>query len=496
MLARQGWFVRHVMALVLGLLLGMPEALAERAARGTFSTVAAVAPAQHIYLSVETPYGLEQFQLELDANNPGTATAVHLKGASRPRKGRGSNSPVAATRMGSKIIIFFTSSRRGVPSSISFSIVNEGETTTARNVRYSKASARTLPCGSGAAAHHMQRAQSGTARGVVSPFGDLDSQPFSPPRVVEIATRADYDFFLRYGQATGDYIAAVLHATEVLYASSLGIRFRVVSSGIATSGVPTAGETDAGALLEAFRQGLKQEQGRADVYHLFTGRELSGRTVGIAYVRTACYGRLRFNIGLSRHITNALQPLLLAHEVGHNLGALHDSEANSIMNPVLSPSMDHFSGAARSTMKAAISRSLRCIERMPNHEAALSLANTTPQGFNATVALSSAVAESCKAALYARAMDKGKPVGPFGRISSQTVTSVAGYTGSSFSFSAPRPADPSSGAEVLFVAKVSCRSGSALTAPQVLNIPPAGSTASAPPDVKSWIRALLKSFNP
>lgn len=496
MAARHGWFWGNVGAFFLGLAIGLPEAAAERTVRGTFSTITTVAPAQHVYLSVETPYGLEQFELELDGNNPGTASAVHLKGASRPRKGRGSNSPVAATRMGTKTLIFFTSSRRGVPSSVSFRLVQENGAVSARNVRYSKAFARTLPCGSSSGEHTVERAQNGTSRGVVSPFGDLDSQPFNPPRVVEIAVRADYDFFLKYGQASGDYIAAVLHASEVLYASSMGIRFRVTNQGVATSGVPSPGEVDAGALLEAFRQGLKREQGRADLYHLFTGRELVGRTVGIAYVRTACSGNLRFNIGLSRYITDALQPLLLAHEVGHNLGAVHDNEPNSIMNPVLSPTMDHFSGSARSTMKTAISRSMRCIERMPYHQASLSLANTTAEAFNATVALSSAVAESCKAVLYVRAMDKGRPSGPFGRISVQNVTSVAGYTGASFAFAAPRPPDPSSDTQVLFMVKVACRSGSAMTEPQVLTLPAAGSSASAPGDVKGWIRTLLKSFNP
>jgi len=341
----------------------------------------------------------------------------------------------------------------------------------------------------------MSRARHGAAGASAGPLSAGDLAPFSPPRVLEITTRADYEFYLKHGSGSNDYIRSVLYAAEVLYARSLGVRFKIVEQGVVTGGSPSNGvPVEAAILLEAFRQALKRERGRSDVYHLFTGRELAGRTIGIAYVKSACSGGYRFNVGLSRDFSPAMQPMLAAHEIGHNLGAYHDNEANSVMNPVISPSMDHFSYSAISQMKTAILRGMSCLSRMPYHQAQLSLDATNEQTFSASVSLASGVTESCTATLYVRGMLHGKPYGPLLRLATQQISSQDGYVGSTFSFSTPMPAAPAQEAQALFQVKVGCRSQSAFTNTQVLAIPAGPASSSSSATAREWILALGKSF--
>jgi hypothetical protein len=186
--------------------------------------------------------------------------------------------------------------------------------------------------------------------------------------------------------------------------------------------------------------------------------------------------------------------MLAAHEIGHNLGADHDDEVNSVMNPVISPSMDHFSYPAISQIKTAILRGMSCLSRMPYHQAQLSLDGINEETFSASVSLASGVAESCTASLYVRGMSQGKPYGPLLRLASQRIESKAGYAATSFSFSAPRPPAPVEAGQALFQVKVACRSQAVLTNSQVLTIAAGPSASANLTTPREWILALAKSF--
>lgn len=482
------------LALLFSASVGLPgPAVADQMVRGSLRALQSPAPGSRIQIAVKTREGLEQFELRLDEEFGRTASLVHLRGESRPRRGRGSHTPVAASRVDGRYHVFFTSSRWGVPSVASFSLVPTEAGLRPANVQVRRSGRRSLPCGSGRP-QRLARVKSGGTRAGAGILGDGDSSPFNPPRILEIATRADYDFYLLYGASTNDYIAATVHAAEVLYAAPLGLKLRLASQGVQTAGWPNTAPVDAALLLEGFRQQAIGESTNYDVFHLFTGRPLAGRTIGIAYVTSACSGRGRFNIGLSRTISQPLQPLLFAHEVAHNLGSYHDAVPNSVMNPVLSANNNMFSQGSLAAMKSAINSRMRCIAKLPDHDLSVSLAGTNSQVFSATISSNSTRAELCSVNLFAQALRSGRGYGPTYRVASRQVLLSPGLNPNQVTFTGSMPPGPVQPAEIAFFSKTWCKSRSYISPSQQLQVSAEGNGASssAPADGRQWM-LLLRS---
>ena len=84
--------------------------------------------------------------------------------------------------------------------------------------------------------------------------------------------------------------------------------------------------SDASALLEELGDHRRSQSSLSatGVTHLVTGRDLTGSTVGIAYIAALCLSS--YGASLSQG-TASLVALIAAHEIGHNFGAPHDGEA-------------------------------------------------------------------------------------------------------------------------------------------------------------------------
>lgn len=175
-------------------------------------------------------------------------------------------------------------------------------------------------------------------------------------KVIYISTYADPEFAYLVGANTNDEIARIINTAEALYEQQLGIRFKIREQVVLTNSTP---ELIPGSVLDTFRAKLTSYN--SDTQVLFTGKDMTGNTVGIAYVGAICreptfaqsvvqlYGDLTSNI--------------FAHELGHTFGAPHDTNARgSIMYPSISFGQPYFSSQSVSDINSYLSVYGTCLK--------------------------------------------------------------------------------------------------------------------------------------
>jgi hypothetical protein len=182
-------------------------------------------------------------------------------------------------------------------------------------------------------------------------------------RVVEIATDADFEYVQAEGGSTSANanILAIINATDALYRAQLGSRFSVTYQNAWTVSNDPYSSSDAETLLNQFVnywQSNFSSSKTYDVAHLWTGRDLDGSTIGIAYVSALCSS---FRYGLSQRLDNLASDIpLFAHEAGHNFGSGHDSCGGSdefVMCPFLISGADTFSTSSRNQISSHLASS-------------------------------------------------------------------------------------------------------------------------------------------
>ena len=179
-----------------------------------------------------------------------------------------------------------------------------------------------------------------------------DSDTIPPTReaivsVMELAVEADYEYYQQFGPLTLAQIETVMNEVDGIYQAELGIAIELVNVTIWDEVDDPFTTDDASALLGELRSHWLNDNAAIDrdLVHLFTGRDLDGSTVGIAYLGVVCSNG--FGYGLSQRLNPAYDPLVVAHEIGHNLGADHDPTGTPdryIMYPsISSQNLDEFS---------------------------------------------------------------------------------------------------------------------------------------------------------
>jgi hypothetical protein len=174
-----------------------------------------------------------------------------------------------------------------------------------------------------------------------------------------LRTVADHLWNQRYGSNSNSRIMTISNAASAIYNTDLGMEISVASQKVDTnpSSYPesiTASET----ILNLFRS--SGEKGSANVGFLFTGRNFNEGVIGIAYIGVACLAP-SFSYGAIQRFQDALDPVVLAHELGHTLSAKHVSDG--IMTESLNPSSPprSFSSASISQISTFVGQYGSCL---------------------------------------------------------------------------------------------------------------------------------------
>ena len=163
------------------------------------------------------------------------------------------------------------------------------------------------------------------------------------PYLCEIAIDADYQYFQQLNNSSSavaqDISTVIANASSYAILSGCNLRFRIVRYVIRTSSAGNPGlynTNDPTLLLQGLRQ-VWANLGNSiprDITHMFTGRELSGVTIGIAYLGNVCSVTYGYALNQSRF---SLQPgrraAVAAHEIGHNFTARHCDDPGHLCTP-------------------------------------------------------------------------------------------------------------------------------------------------------------------
>jgi hypothetical protein len=174
-----------------------------------------------------------------------------------------------------------------------------------------------------------------------------------------LRTVADHLWNQRYGSNSNSRIMTITNAASAIYNADLGMEISVASQKVDTdpSSYPesiTASET----ILDMFRS--SSERGSANVGFLFTGRKFNEGVLGVAYLGVACVAP-SYSYGTIERFQDALDPIVLAHELGHTLSAEHvpDGIMTASLNPASPPSS--FSATSISQISTFIGRYGSCL---------------------------------------------------------------------------------------------------------------------------------------
>jgi hypothetical protein len=196
---------------------------------------------------------------------------------------------------------------------------------------------------------------------------------------LELSVYADAHFLARGAseQEARDEILLRLNNVDGIFTSQLGVELQVPTMTVATPETDSLSDTTAAStLLNEVRLLRRQTPAMyaRGLTHVFTGRNLDGNTVGIAYQDVLCSRDWGAGLTEASGRGSWIESLIAAHEIGHNFGASHDGDAQAdcgstptgqfLMSPSVSPNASTFSECSLQTMRPR-AQSASCIVVMP-----------------------------------------------------------------------------------------------------------------------------------
>lgn len=154
----------------------------------------------------------------------------------------------------------------------------------------------------------------------------------------ELACDADVEYYQAFGSSVSNVeaeINSIINTVNIQYETQTNITHVLSTILVRTSEPDPYTSTNAVTLLNQFKNEWDNNQGaiQRDVAHLFTGKNIDGGTIGIAWVGAVC---TTFAYGLSQNFSPfSCMTDLTAHELGHNWNAPHCDPCSTTMRSFL-----------------------------------------------------------------------------------------------------------------------------------------------------------------
>jgi hypothetical protein len=150
-----------------------------------------------------------------------------------------------------------------------------------------------------------------------------------PNRQIRVGVVADYEFSQAFQSnvTPEEAIVARMNVVDGIFSSQVGVKIELGPTTVFSAVNDPFTRSSANSLLDELRRYRRDTPAQLalGITHLMTGRNLSGDTVGIAYLGAVCGGGSASS--LSEGVRSTINAALIAaHELGHNFNAPHDGE--------------------------------------------------------------------------------------------------------------------------------------------------------------------------